>query len=91
MECYNSVPVLGGILLNSNVNWSDPNSTLAPLDEKPWTVPALDVEANLLCISSITSLQFMDFMILHELAHYNGVTDPDAPSFEKRLWTDCIL
>jgi len=33
----------------------------------------------------------MDFMILHELAHYNGVTDPDAPSFEKRLWTDCIL
>ena len=39
-------------------------------------------------MASITPAQFMDIIVLHELAHYNGaIGNPDKPAVERKLWT----
>lgn len=39
----------------------------------------------------MTAGQFMDIVVLHELAHYDGaVGNPDKASNELKLWNDCV-
>jgi hypothetical protein len=78
--------------LNSQVNWLFPDKQDALIGGKPGTVDQLAGEAALLGVASITSAQFMDIVILHELSHYKGaIGNPDKdPNVEKKLWKDCI-
>lgn len=86
-------PVLGwrGIHLNAQVNWGDPNNTLA---ERPGgglqVVRLLDYQAAALGEPSITAGDFMDITILHELAHSFGEVHPDVLKFERNIWTKCL-
>jgi RHS repeat-associated protein len=83
-------PITKSITLNSAVNWISPNSTAASLNGKSWTYPALAAEGVLVGDASITASGLMDITIIHELAHYKGTSNPDAPGAEKVLWKDCI-
>jgi RHS repeat-associated protein len=88
MAKYNSVTK--SINLNLSVTWANPNNTVASLDGRSWMYPAADAEAALLGISSITSDQLMDIVVLHELSHYRGRLDPHATGSERTLWDNCI-
>jgi RHS repeat-associated protein len=76
--------------LNSQVDWSNPNYTLAGLDAAPWYYRAADAEAYFLGLGSITAEQLMDIVLLHELSHYRGTLDPHVSGSERTLWDNCI-
>lgn len=79
------------ITLNSWVNWADPNNTAALLDSKPWIDRLINAEEAYLGASSMTTAQFMDFILIHELNHYNStIGDPDNQGCAKQLWKDCV-
>ena len=79
------------IYLNSEVNWQDPANTQGQFDNQAGTYNALGAEANYLGISSMTSGQFMDIIVLHELLHFTStIGNPDSQKVEQRLWNDCI-
>lgn len=93
--CFNSIgcynPFTKSINLNSSINWLDPSSQTATLNGSPFTYNALSSEGGIVGDSSITTAQFMDITILHELAHYNGaIGSPDNAAVEAQLWKDCI-
>jgi hypothetical protein len=81
-----------GIYLNSAINWSVPNDTTAIISGEKGTYPALAAEAAYINVPTLTTSQFMDLIILHELSHYNGtIGDPDkGPRVEQKLYKDCI-
>jgi len=88
---YNSVT--GAIRLNSQINWIDPDDTPALQGKKSVSLTLLRNEAgNVLGLkNSITAAQFMDIVIFHELAHYNGnIGDPNDEKVEQQLWNDCV-
>ena len=70
----------------------DPTKTPDTVDGMPGISDQLAARAFVLGVSTITSQELMDLVILHELSHFNGVIgNPDKDwSVEKRLWTDCI-
>jgi hypothetical protein len=87
-------PVLGfrNIRLNTHIDWGNPNNTRG-LDQNGNSVQyrALDAQATALDISSMTAQEFMDFTLLHELAHRFGQHNIDSdPAVEKRIWRDCL-
>ena len=82
---YNPTWLIGGISLNSSINWDDPNNTRGLLDGNEYAYRALDAEAYKLGIGSMTAEQFMDLTILHELAHAFSRNDPDVLENEKRM------
>ncbi len=81
------------IELNSQVNWSDPNSTIA-VDQNgnQVTYALLNAEAFELSISSMTPNQYMDFIVLHELAHSFGQDHPkgSAGAYNRNIWSHCF-
>jgi len=77
--------------VNSNINWIDPSNTSAVLDGQSYSYNALSAEAQLLNVSSVTGSQFMDIVILHELAHFSStIGNPDNATVEQQLWNDCV-
>lgn len=41
--------------------------------------------------TAMSAEQFMDIVILHELAHYDGaIGSPDKAKNELKLWNDCV-
>ena len=87
---YNQVTK--SINLNSAINWSDPNNTPAIVNGQSGIYPALAAEAAYINVPTLTTGQFMDLIILHELSHYNGsIGNPDnGPAVEQQLYKDCI-
>jgi len=86
-----SNPLTGEVNLNSAVNWYTPNVSFAMLDGAQTIENMLLGEAQSLGIASMTSAQFMDIILLHELARVAGrVGNPDKAAVESRLFRDCI-
>jgi RHS repeat-associated protein len=84
-------PITGSIILNSEINWADPNNTPDLENGRPGIYRALDAEANFVDDFSMTAAQYMEIMIIHELAHKDSaIGDPDKPKVEQQLWNDCI-
>ncbi len=52
----------------------------------------LTAKAYQLDIPSITSAQFMDLTVLHELAHSFGQdhTEAGAGAFDVKIWSNCL-
>jgi RHS repeat-associated protein len=80
------------IQLNSQVNWADPNNTTATdQNGKAVGYRVLDAAAFQLGINSITSAQFMDLIVLHEMAHSFGEDHPTDPTaYNKDIWMNCF-
>lgn len=79
--------------LNTEVNWANPNDTQATRNGQPWVYPMLSYYGPLLGTSSLTAGQFMDFVLVHELAHYDSVPslgNVDSTECSQKLWNDCI-
>lgn len=39
----------------------------------------------------MTANQYMDLIVVHELAHFDGkVGNPDKAANERKLWNDCV-
>ena len=86
----------GSIYLNSNssVNWANPTDSTYVLNGQ---VKAGDLIAGEIAFlglpqgTTMTPNQFMDLVVLHELAHYDGtVGNPDNAKNELKLWNDCV-
>jgi hypothetical protein len=81
------------ILLNDQVNWANPNQTTA-INQNGQSVadPLLNAEAFQLGISSMTAAQFMDLIVLHELAHSFGQNHPsgNSASYDQNIWNNCL-
>jgi RHS repeat-associated protein len=88
-------PILGfrGIYLNTNVDWANPDGTIA-VDQNGSGVSYRLATGNALQlgVASVSAQQFMDLTILHELAHAFKVNHPngDHTAFEKRIWEHCF-
>lgn len=84
----------GQVFLNLAIDWADPNYTPDLDNGQPGTYPALNAEVNYLGINpsvSMTVTQFMDIILIHELAHGNSkIGDTDNQRMEKQLWNDCV-
>jgi RHS repeat-associated protein len=85
----------GAIELNSSVNWSNPDATVAVNQNgDDVTDPLLQGTALQLAAvggAGITIPQFMDLVILHELSHGFGNQHPADPSaFNQNIWTNCF-
>ena len=79
------------ITLNKQMNWTDPTKVSATLDGKPYSYNALTAQANYLGVPGVTSRQYIDCVVMHELEHYNGtIGNPDLKKVEQQLWIDCI-
>ncbi len=79
------------VVINSVIDWADPNSSTETLDGAAHSYPALSAYANYVGYQGLTAGQFLDLIILHELSHYNGARgNPDKQSVMKNLLTDCI-
>jgi RHS repeat-associated protein len=84
-------PLTGSIRLNARVNWSAPNQTFATINGAIQLVDvSLGDAANLNQGSPMTANQFMDLVLIHELAHYGGKRNPDDRQFEQLLWEKCV-
>ena len=89
-------PFTKSINLNSNrsLNWADPtqgqmliNGTQTPTNYIAGELQFLGLPAS----TAMSGTQFMDMVILHELAHYDGtIGNPDVGSNEVKLWNDCV-
>jgi RHS repeat-associated protein len=82
-----------GIRFNSEVNWASPSNTFGVLVPSGASVmfDLLPGEAYAVGAATMTADQYMDIVLLHELAHYNGaIGDPDNAEVERRIWNDCI-
>jgi len=88
-------PVIGfrGIYLNANVDWTNPNGTIA-VDQNGSGVAYRLATGNAiqLEVPSMSAQQFMDLTVLHELAHAYKVNHPnsDHTAFEKNIWENCF-
>jgi RHS repeat-associated protein len=83
----------GAISFNTQVNWNDPNLTSAINQNGQGVIyHALDAMAFNVGAASMTATQFMDFTLLHELAHSLGGQHPpnDATDFNKNIWSNCF-
>ena len=82
------------IVLNSTVNWADPTQTAATLDGNPYVANLLaSYGAGVLGGQTITADQFIDTILLHELAHTtfnNGIGEPDKNAVTQKLFKDCV-
>jgi RHS repeat-associated protein len=85
-------PVLGfrNVRLNSRINWEDPNSTLAfnETANQAFMYRAADAWAANIGISSVSSEQFMDAVLLHEFAHRFG--RHHRGDVDRDIWEMCI-
>jgi hypothetical protein len=98
-QAANYNPNTGGITLNSAVNWSDPSEQVAinPAGQAVTvglSIPGVNVPAG--GPVPWTSQQFMDFYILHELAHSFGLTHTgrgpgqQEPFYNEAIWNSCF-
>jgi RHS repeat-associated protein len=89
-------PISKSINLNSNssINWADPSIGQMLVNGKQTATNYIAGELQFLGLPASTSMtagQFMDMVILHELAHYDGtIGNPDIGSNEVKLWNDCV-
>jgi hypothetical protein len=89
-------PISKSINLNSNssINWADPSIGQILVNGKQTATNYIAGELQFLGMPASTSMtagQFMDMVILHELAHYDGtIGNPDIGSNEVKLWNDCV-
>jgi RHS repeat-associated protein len=84
-----------GFTFNSSVDWSAPGSTFA-VDQNgvQRLFDVLDAEAFRVGAASITANQFVDLMMLHELAHSfgqnHGDDDASVTRFQRNIWSSCF-
>jgi hypothetical protein len=82
------------VTLNNAVNWADPNATLGYRNGTLSRLQLLDWQAAALGVSSITSDQFMELAVLHEIKHSFGDDHTDSSAsigeFDKEIWNNCL-
>ncbi len=89
-------PFTHSINLNSNssVNWADPSHSMDLLNGVQTPSDFIAGELSFLGLPATTPMtasQFIDLVVLHELAHYDGrVGNPDKGANEIKLWNDCV-
>jgi len=84
---------LGPLELNAVVNWSNPSQTLA-VNQLQAAVPydLLAAEEARVGTATMTSLEFMELTILHEMGHGAGLDHPrgDSSDYNKAIWDTCL-
>jgi RHS repeat-associated protein len=81
----------GQIYFNSEVNWIDPDKTSAVLDGQSWVWAAASDAAQMLGVDSLTAAQFIEIVLLHEVAHIDGkIGNPNDSDVTKKLFDDCM-
>ena len=78
----------GNIKLNTNINWEDLSQQTNIQDGRTTTSNFLANNARSLGVSAITSTQYMDLTVLHELGHLFGMNSQDKD--ERPIWTNCF-
>ncbi len=89
-------PFSGSLYLNSNssINWANPTYSTDVQNGQVMPADLIAAELNFLGLppdTTMTADQFMDLILLHELAHFDGtVGNPDIAKNELKLWNDCV-
>ena len=69
------------VTLNSNINWLAPNLTIGynQNTQGNQVIPVLTIVQNEFGLNSLSIVQFVEMVVLHELGHILGGLAPDGP------------